>query len=652
VNELGTIQNPFRETVVQDAWQTSTVDVAAIHRDVFEACLAGLAAAGEGAADSLLVYGPAGSGKTHLLNRLQRHLSATAQDAPDRVLRCVFVFVRLQTNPLLIWQLVRRRFATDLLRRQEGVTQLQRLLAHQLAARRSGTPRHWVRALRVLKDADSEALQEYLVEVAEQLDLGRDLQLVLEHLAQDRYLADASAWLKGEGLPESALARLDLGQDLGVDLEEAARQTVTVVSRLAGKTLPIVFCFDQIEALQQTPDDRDALFRFGRMAADLADADPHVFIISCLQSAVLEQLQASVRQADQDRVFRRQAVLEPLTPEQVSELVASRLDSVAELRALREKQRASHLFPFDQTFVRSLSRTSPCVPRRVIAMASHRFEELRLGRAQPPRSTPAFLDDETARRHAAAVARSHPEDSARVLLHGLPLRWSLDRSAPLVRQRLPGVDLVLDGDPPVALSVRNETNMTSLAAKLRHLVQATGEPRQSARVVVLRDPRLPVTRTAKRTREYLRTLEQRGVRLVEPTPEAVAALEALRSLLSDAKSGDLANEGEPIGEGAVQAWLREQLSSDERFAPLEELVAGLRTEPSEPGLEPTIRDLIEIVLREHVIDVDQAARELQQSPAILLDLARSQPERFGLLYGPPALLFELVGTSRDEQEQA
>ena len=148
MTELSTLKNPSATNVVQDAWQAPP-DVTAIHREVFQACLAGIDSASRGTPDSLLIYGSAGSGKTHLLTRLQRHLAETAAAAPDRVLRCVFVFVRLQTSPLLLWQHVRKRFASDLMRRDQGVTQLQRLVAHQLSLSNGDSPRLRVMELRV-----------------------------------------------------------------------------------------------------------------------------------------------------------------------------------------------------------------------------------------------------------------------------------------------------------------------------------------------------------------------------------------------------------------------------------------------------------------------------------------------------------------------
>jgi hypothetical protein len=194
--ELSTFANPFRENVVQNAWQ-NPADVPEIHEDVFRACVAGVDSAAKGVADSLVIFGSAGSGKTHLLTRVQRHLAETASHAPDRVLRCVFVFVRLQTSPTMLWQHVRRRLASDLMRREQGLTQLQRLVAHQTSARDGGSPRMGVMELRVLSQADQDTLTTHLGDVARDLDLPRDVTVVLQHLVCNRSVRDASAWLAG-----------------------------------------------------------------------------------------------------------------------------------------------------------------------------------------------------------------------------------------------------------------------------------------------------------------------------------------------------------------------------------------------------------------------------------------------------------------------
>jgi hypothetical protein len=647
MSALAGIPNPFEGTVVADAWSPTLADVTDIHRSAFEHCLRALESVARGKSDSILINGPAGSGKTHLLARLQAHLSATASAAPDGTLHCVFVSVKLQTNAELLWQLVRRRLTSDLLRKQQGITQLERLVAHQLAAARGNTPRHWVMALRVLPDADGDSVSEYVEEVASRLELGRELRTVVEHLVKNRFVTDARAWLAGESLPESVLHRLGLGPDEQEDREEAARQIVTALCRLAGETLPIVLSFDQIEALQRSPDDRDALFRFGRMAADLSEADPNVLLISAIQSAYVDLLNASVRQADRERIFKRRSVLDPLEPAQVEALVSSRLDSIEALRALRAARPGERFHPFDAAFVASLAQTaqtSPCVPRRVIAAAAAAFEKIQRDQPLPPikqaqQPPDDFFADAFMKRRAAALAEHKPGEGRDTVLHGLPLLFSL-RGAKASAQRIPGVDLVLPtavaGAEPLAIAVCNETNMKSMAARLRQLVQG-GEGLAGLRVRIVRDPRLAVSSGAKKTQEYLSELEKRGAHLVQPSVEALAALEALRSLLSDARAGDLAVRGEALGEATVAAWLARHL--DDALLDLCDALEG----PSDRQVEPTegklARRIDEIMLRRFVARLDAVAGEAGCSDDEALSAARKSSDRLSVLEGPPAVIF-------------
>ncbi|MDC0744778.1 ATP-binding protein [Polyangium mundeleinium] len=647
MTELSTLPNPFQGNVVLDAW-SATVDVAAIHQGPFQQCLQSLDSASRGTPDSILIFGPAGSGKTHLLARLQRHLVETANAAPDGTLRCVFVSVKLQTNAQLLWQHVRRRLTIDLLRKQQGLTQLQRLMAHQVASQRGEPPKRWVRALRVFTGTDGESVTDYLEEVAQRLELSRNLCVVLDHLVHNRFPMDATAWLCGDSLPESALGRLGLATEEQEDREEAARQVVIALCKLAGETLPIVFCFDQIEALQQSRDDHDSLFRFGRMAADLSEADRNVLLISCVQSAFVELLNTGVREADRDRIFKRRSVLEPLTREQVEALLVHRLDRVEALRDRRKKHGGSRVHPFSDAFLAELSQTSPCVPRRVLAAAATAFERLQRGEPElrdeappEPARVEVFLRDTFAARRSSAIQTVKPEESRDTLLHGLPMLWALrgQKTQPL---RPPGVDLLLpSGRGPIRVTVCNESNMTSLAAHLRQVMQAAGGSKSShGRHVILRDPRLPITRTAKKTQEYLAELEKRGARVVKPSVEALAALEALRSLLSDARAGDLAERGEVVSEGAVSAWLAQNL--DDALTDLIEALDEGETRAEASRESRLERDLDDVLLRRFVVGLEALATELGCSGDDALAAARRHRERIGVLEGPPVVLFAYV----------
>jgi hypothetical protein len=644
MTELAAVPNPFRDNVVQDAWQSPS-DVVDIHSAAFSACRAGIDSASRGVPDSLLIYGPAGSGKTHLLTRLQRHLAQTARDAPDQVLRCVFVFVRLQTAPQLLWQHLRKRLATDLMRRDQGVTQLQRLIAHQIGMRAGKSPRAAVFRVRVLEGDNQAALTAQVAELTSSLNLPRDLSLVIEHLTSSRSVRDATAWLSGESLPENALTQLGLGPDGQEDREQAARETVTALCRLAGETLPIVFCFDQVEALQRSSDDKEAFFRFGQMAADLHDTDPNVFLVTCLQSAALTLFRDAIRSADFQRMAKRHAVLEPLGVRQVEELIRSRLDSAPELAALRREKLAEPFFPFSRRFIGELSADpASCVPRAVLSQAARRFEELQ-NHASARIETGEFLATELFLRKQAALPELSPADTARLVIQGSQLLAKLGGHG--VTERDSGsADLVLGGPrAKVALSVRNEADGRSLGPKLKALLDE--HPRKDeARLVIVRDPRLNIAKTAVKTREHLAKLQAKGAVVVEPTLAALAALEALQSIISDAKSGDLANDGEPVQEGAVLTWLK-SLKDDVLLEPMFELFDSVMTEERRSPQRPDEQDLAELLACEHVLELDVLSQRLGHAPDILLHLARQNIERYLVLEGPPVVLLDVAGTSAE-----
>lgn len=632
--DLVILPNPFRENVVQNAWQTPA-DVPEIHDDVFRACLSGIDSAAKGVPDSLVIFGPAGSGKTHLLTRVQRHLAATASAAPDRVLRCVFVFVRLQTSPSLLWQHVRRRFASDLMHRDQGVTQLQRLVAHQMSARGGGSPRVGVMELRVLSQADQDTLTTHLGEVARDLDLPRDLTVVLQHLVCNRFVRDASAWLTGDSLPDAVLAQLGVGPDIADDHEESARAVVTALCRLAGDTLPITFCFDQVEALRRSIEDRDAFYRFGRMASELFDADPNVFLITCLQSAHLEDFQDTIRQADRDRMMRRAMVLEGLTRPQVEKLVTARLEAIAELGALSDEP----FFPLTTTIIDALARESPCVPRTVLANAARAFDAAQQGAPPPMMPTETFLRRELSERRTEATKASHPAETHNILVSGLEVLAALP-VVKAVHGDVPDADFMLEGATKVAAVIRNEVDGRSLAPRLKKLL-GTVPRNDGARLVVLRDPRHPLSKNALKTREHLGALREKGVALVEPTVEALAALAALNDILADAASGDLANDGAPLSKSAVLDWLR-TVHSELLLEPVQELVEELlSTEAKGQGRED--EDLAALLAEERALSLEGAAERLGVPLARLLQTARKRSDRFLLLEGPPEVIVDIAG---------
>ena len=637
---LAALPNPFRDSVVQDAWQ-SPVDIAEIHASAFQACLAGIDSASRGVPDSLLIYGGAGSGKTHLLARLQRHLAETARGAPDNVLRCVFSFVRLQTSPQLLWQHLRRRLTTDLMRREQGLTQLQRLVAHQLGIVAGRSARAGILELRVLRSEDEPALSQHLQELAMKLDLPRNLCVVLEELIFNRNVRDASAWLAGDSLPESVLEELGVGAEVEEDREEAARHVVTALCRLAGETLPIVFCFDQVESLQRTATDEEALFRFGRLAADLHDADPNVFLITCLQAAYLEQFKRAVRTADYDRIAQRSVLLDTLSGAQTESLVLSRLNAIPDLAALRAQHPTEPFYPLKAQFVQDLALETPCVPRRMLALSARAFEEQQHGKSAPLPTTAQFLSDELAARQREKGGGLEPSDTQRIMIQGAEIIAHLE-GAELSDADPERADLIIAGKRRVAISLRNEADGRSLTPKLK-LLLAHAPRKDGSQLVIVRDSRLPIAKTAVKAREYLKALQERGVSLLEPTVEALAALDALASILGDAKSGDLANQDVSLESSAVLAWLRSR-RLELGLEPIEELIGSLFGTPAALANNDE-QDLADLLSHEHVLAVDLAAQILGQPPERILEIGRKSGAHCLVLEGPPAVLLDIAGVA-------
>jgi hypothetical protein len=493
--------------------------------------------------------------------------------------------------------------------------------------------------LRVLRSEDEAALVQHLRELAMKLDLPRNLCMVLEQLVFNRNVHDASAWLAGDGLPESALQGLGLGPDNDEDREEVARHITTALCRLAGETLPIVFCFDQVESLQRTATDEEALFRFGRMAADLHDADHNVFLITCLQAAFVDQFKSAVRAADLDRIARRSVLLEPLTRAQVSSLLQSRLVAAPELSNLRAQHASEPLYPLANNFPADLPLEPALTPRRALSLAARAFEERQHGVVSKPPTPERFLSQELASRCQSLTSKLEPSDTQRIIIQGAELVAHLEGSD-IGRNDSQNADLVLTGNRRAALNVRNEADGRSLTPKLKALLGQTPR-RDGATVVILRDPRLPIAKTAVKAREHLATLQERGARLVEPTIEALTALEALSSILADSKSGDLANQDEALEASAVLAWLR-SLRGDLMLEPVEELVSAI-FDGQGPATKTDEQDLADLLSHEHVIAAELAAQILGHKPERLLEVARQATAHCMVLEGPPTVLLDVAG---------
>lgn len=662
MNPLATIPNPFRSAIVADPWHWDMVDVPEIHQEAFDLCRQALELVRERhQSTSLLLHGAAGSGKTHLLARLQAWLAGMLTlygPAPP----AVFISVRMQTSPQMMWRHLRNRFGEDLLRQTaNGRPQLERILLPRLAqvSPGIGEPRAWMERVQ----RESRSSQAAIGEVEDALDAldqaaqlnDRDLLVILGHFVLGRHRRDSRAWLRGESLPETALDQMGLKADQEGDPEERARNLVLSLCRMTGQEIPLVFCFDQVEALQSHPLDLAGLHRFGQMVSFLRDETQNTLLISCILSTFLNKLNEAVISSDRDRMTAfGERTLTPLLPNEAKRLIEARLNANPDLKKLRPAHR-DRFWPLKESDIDQALAENRDTPRALLSYCAEKFEQTwRPGLMAPPPTTEEFLAQEMEERLDKAAASVGAEQADQILTHGLPLllqlidtHWERQATTPLK-----GADLVFESPRGrITICLCNHRNMNSLAAQLRRLREQMKdqvlEEQGRDKFLLLRDVRLPIGAHARKTRRHREELLAQGFQWIGTSAEMMAALDALRGLLSDAKAGDLANGGESIAPSTVQGWLLANLSTGLR--PLRDLLEAVLPDPSQidtaVGGDPDFdlcEDISELLHLHHLVSVVDLACRLEREESAIEACARRHPERFGLLTGPPPVLFQLT----------
>lgn len=658
------IINPFAQAIVTDAWQAPQSDVPMIHAGVFELCCEVLEQVRRsGGSRSVLLHGLPGSGKTHLLARVRTNLNGVQNDLaatvpvplPPNVL---FIAVRLRAGARMLCRHLRRTLAADLFRPTRlGMSQLEQLLLYRFAQflkDRKKAQKSWIDLRQPQKpwpwwlfkktDEVGRAKQEIeamIERLDEQAALGRNLSAILRHLALGRHRRNVRDWLHDGVLPDGVM------RDLGLmpppedeDPEEQALDMVCAVSRLADSSTPLVLCFDQVEALQTSPDDVEGLYAFGRMVSSLRDKTRNTLLLSCVQTAFLDKLDEIIRGADMDRLAEKAGLLKPLSVEEAQRLIPVRLDSAPAVAKMRKGQ-ANKLWPLKPNRIAEFMQGNPaCTPRQLISFCEDEFEKWRHGQAQPATSLEEFLALQYTLEYGQALRSSHPHRMDETLAHGLPLLLALlGRGKQVVDAGHKYADLIFEADAGrLYISFCNQAGnpLTARLAKLREAV----EQGRIANLVVVRDSRLAISQHAKKAQEHLDALTQREVTLLRPSAEGLAAIEAFRSLLSDAKAGDLAKRGEGIGPGAVEEWFKAHLPSS-----VADFAEGLTPERRLSGREAIYDELLELVQQERIVRLDEAAERLHRDAETIAACAAGHLDQFGILQGPPLVIFEKVAAA-------
>jgi len=656
---LKLLPNPLLGSFVGDPWtvRDADPDVSEIHRPVFRTCLTAVEEARNASCSSgIVIHGQAGSGKTHLIGRLRRKLIDDSRTPQLERLSHAFAYIKLNTNAGSLTRHVRRSVAVDLLRSQRhGWNQFERMVISRLMEVAEG-------------EGDMAGFWEYFLEERAEHELDGMLQQlqasenlspafvrVLGWLIRKRHLLDVAGWLRGDPLSEAALVRLDLGA--GNDNDDPELQSLGMLldfMRLAGAKVPLVLCFDQIEALQTSPNDVESFERFGHLMTALANADPNLVLISCLQSSRYDLLKQAIPGYAIDRIQSRAAMsLNPLLLEQARALLALRLAPLAESRPAE----ASEIWPFTDSDLQRFVGSTGCSARELIVAAAQRFEALRMDeraiepidRPLPMVANPAqWFEDEWERREAAARQANTPEATAEILSDGLPRLIGVVAPDWKVSPAQQGVafDYILTApnkEAQVGIKIC-EGPPNGLQAKLKTLATLHPAKTNLQKLVLLRDERIPISKTAKKTLEHLDVLQKNDALFRQVAPQTLAALDALRQLLSDAAAGDLACGAETIDTDRVLAWLRNHLPDS-----LKELADVLVTQqggdPGETGVDGGsvfLSSLQEWLSEKCIARWSEALEGIDVSGKqadALLAAAEQRTDLFGVIRGEPTVVF-------------
>ncbi|HQX53921.1 MAG TPA: hypothetical protein PLR25_28670, partial [Planctomycetaceae bacterium] len=395
------------------------------------------------------------------------------------------------------------------------------------------------------------------------------------------------------------------------------------------------------------------------LVSTLHDSTSNVLIISAVQSSFADRLTSEARAADRDRMTSFGNInLPPLERLEARELIRQRV--LASDEPLPPVAQTEEFWPLSESDLAQLFSTGSVTPRKLLTRCAERFDALRqpsvsgeVTETPPTKTASDFLDETWATIVEEKLKSNQPQQTEEILRHALPMVAQLVEPGLTFAtdDQLPDVSLILEGGSGrIGVSVCTETNMNSLAARLKRLKSQTGLNRLD-RLVIVRDSRAPISPTAKKAEEYLADLRKRGVALVHPAPEVLATLDALRSLLSDARSGDLAFQGDTVAPKTLEEWFAKHLSNNLKEFVLEIIEVDRNAQESSDD-SVLIEAINTLLAKEPVVNLEEAAAQLGASCEQLEVVIRRYPHLFGLLGNSGSLLFRIVQTADRENSES
>jgi hypothetical protein len=592
--------NPFTANRINGPSETD-IDVPQIHERAFERLVAlAQEARAEGRGLGAVLWGEAGTGKSHLLSRLWRwaqqdkhacpvylhNLQASPENLPRSLLKSVVSILTLgRVNRFAETPLFRlvNAFLREALQYE---TTLQ--YSWEYAVRAYG---HLIDQL-CAADPSRAALIDRTV-YAILFRFYRSAYLARTGQDDERVAGLAVRWLGGDFLDAEEAKQLDLppsgmpDEPVSLGDNQRIKQVLATLTRMAGsRRQPFLLCFDQVDNLDV--EQAAALARFLEALVD--SAVNLLVVVTGIQASLLEWRGNKVIQDSAwDRLAQFEIPLQRITAAEGCTIVAARLqrflEPFAELEPIRRRVREDPLFPLGKPWVEDfLTDKIDVRPRDVLTWAREgwrREQEIlrKIGGAHwlagwgtRRRADGTPLEPTVEQLHHAIdqkVAQKMAELKAQRQAEPYTLAPNAENLAGLVYALLeqcqqagcPGFALEVERvpmpkhgtRPPYDLLVRQrrgaeeiDTGLLFLTTRsaqsatvaLRRLIRDADPPR---RVFLITDerPALPLGVIGKEYYEELRQSRGTDFRHIEVTFDQYAELDALQAVVGLGRSGDL-----------------------------------------------------------------------------------------------------------------
>jgi hypothetical protein len=575
-----------------DPWASHFIDVESLNALITDAIVERVAAVHRAAAagvveptKSLLVLGPAGTGKTHLFARVRR-LSGP---------KATFVHIRpdlgIQTTPrhVLAHVLTSLQRETALLE----ATQLDVLVGTVLSTVQGRGRQQPLMHLDDYRRADASERQRLVDDILERfgalsIDASSDyLELLLRVPLADRGERQAAcAWLSGREPSEAQLARL--GRRSALDDTEVvpALRTLAVTAALGG---PLVLVFDQLENLIDPGAPPDRILAYGTLVSELVDNVRGLTLVQmALDSEWLHGIGPRLGESQRTRVEMQTMLLDLPTAEQREILLRRWIGELPE-----DQRRGEFPAPFGAGEARRWCEAADMTPRALMIACRRALagDVAPAAGSQDAESAAAEALDGCLERHweehlvaaRAEILRAaeegtslSPERVASSLVAVLSLSADVTTK---VRASKPATMVEVErAGCRGSILLLQQSHPRSVAAGLERAVAVAAQQA----VLVVRDRALPFKPSwivCEGRRKELMALPNSD--WLDLEHEALARALAAHDFLASARSQDLAGpEGRPIEEAPARAWLTAWMASQED--PLQAAAFRLLEPPSSP----------------------------------------------------------------------